>query len=539
MTTPDGDTATSGETDAAPGITARHAAAGLFLVDAQGRTLYANPAAEAMLGWTQAEMEGKALADVLFRRPGEPDPAGDNILADALRSGRTLPNHEDTLYRRDGTRLPALCSATPIFAAGEVTGATLVVHEITARRRLEDALRASEARLRLALDAARMGIWEWNVRTNELHWSEQLEAIHGMAPGTFDGTFECYRNVIHPDDRQPMMDTIQQALESGTEFATEFRVVYPDGSLHWVAGEGSVFRDEAGAPVKMIGVGLDVTPRMQTQQELSDAYDALSAAYERERRIAETLQRSLLLNITETKFPNLEVAALYEFAHEDALVGGDFYDAFRLENGKAAFLVGDVTGKGLAAAAHTAEAKFALRAFLSEYPHPASALMRLNRFLLDSDEGRDASGRRRTLVALSLAVVDTLTGEVEAAAAGAEPPLALRARTGASEEIPAGGLPLGTDPDARYESVHTVLFPGDLLVLATDGITEARQGPRSFFGYEGLARSARQATASPAATAAASPSPQAIGRAIITAARAFAGGKIDDDLCLLLVRRCA
>jgi PAS domain S-box-containing protein len=130
------------------------------------------------------------------------------------------------------------------------------------------ALQESERRLSFALDAARMGTWEWDVPTNKLVWSPQLEPIHGLAPGTFDGTFEGFSKAIHPDDREASQAAIARALESGTEFTTEFRVIYPDGSIHWIAGEGSVVRDKQGKPLRMAGVGMDVTARKTLELEL-------------------------------------------------------------------------------------------------------------------------------------------------------------------------------------------------------------------------------------------------------------------------------
>ena len=113
----------------------------------------------------------------------------------------------------------------------------------------------------------------------------------------------------------------------------------------------------------------------------AEAQALLDAAYAHEKKIAETLQRSLLIHVGEQSFPGLSVAPLYEAAWSEAGVGGDFYDAFAVGACQVALVVGDVAGKGLEAAARTAEVKYALRAFLLEYPHPARTLMRLNDFL--------------------------------------------------------------------------------------------------------------------------------------------------------------
>ena len=257
-------------------------------------------------------------------------------------------------------------------------------------------------------------------------------------------------------------------------------------------------------------------------QELQTHEAQLAEDLRHEHLIAETLQRSLLFAPAEDAFPGLRVQTEYEPASKEARVGGDFYDVLALGEGKIALVVGDVTGKGLAAATHTAEVKYALRAILHEHPEPARALARLNRFLMQAQPGGDGQPQ----VAVALAVVDTRTCEAAVASAGAEHPLVLRA-SGAAEEIWAGGMLLGTLGDTEYDSQTLRLAPGDCLLLVTDGLTEARQG-RTFFGYEGLTRAAQQAQAAEAGR---------IGQTIIADAKRFTGGTLHDDVCLLMVRR--
>ena len=251
----------------------------------------------------------------------------------------------------------------------------------------------------------------------------------------------------------------------------------------------------------------------------------LADALRREHLIAETLQRSLLSAPAEDAFPGLRVQTEYEPAWSEALIGGDFYDALSLGGNTVALVVGDVTGKGLEAATHTAEVKYALRAILREHPHPAHALGRLNDFLIAGQ--RASADHPPPLVAVALAVLDTRTGEVLIGAAGAEHPLLLRAG-GEVEEVLEGGLLLGTLPDAPYEAAALRLGDGDCLLLVTDGVTEAHRGAE-FFGTSGLSRAAREALAAPRSGP--------MGPAIIAEARAFAGGALHDDVCLLLARR--
>lgn len=260
----------------------------------------------------------------------------------------------------------------------------------------------------------------------------------------------------------------------------------------------------------------------QRIQELQTHEAQLAEELRREHLIALTLQNSLLSTIAEDAFPGIRIQTQYQPAWNEALVGGDFHDALRLPGNKVALVVGDVTGKGLAAATYMAQVKFALRAILHECPEPSEALSRLNRFLLQDQP----DGAGVPLVAVALAVVDPHTGDAAVSSAGAEHPLLLRAN-GAAEEIRSGGMLLGTLPDSHYEAAELKLEPGDCLLMVTDGLTEARNGPE-FFGYGGLIRAAREAQAAQL---------DKMGQAIIAEAKLFTGATMHDDVCLLLVRR--
>ncbi|GAA5505793.1 PAS domain S-box protein [Novipirellula caenicola] len=126
----------------------------------------------------------------------------------------------------------------------------------------------SEERLRLALDAGRMGSWEWKIPSGTVIWSSTLEKIHGIPEGSFDGSFETFQRDIYPEDRDRVLNTIQSTVRQGHLHHLEYRIVWPDGSVHWLESRGSVFRDDAGNPVRMIGVCSDITERKHLEQTL-------------------------------------------------------------------------------------------------------------------------------------------------------------------------------------------------------------------------------------------------------------------------------
>jgi len=135
----------------------------------------------------------------------------------------------------------------------------------------KEAVRRHEAGLELALEAGKMGSFEWNIQTNELKWSDNLEAIHGLAPGTFDGTFESFQALIHRDDRAGVLEKIRRSVETGAEYEAEFRSATPDGSIHWILGKGTVLRDEHGGPWRMVGICMDITARKNAEEELRES----------------------------------------------------------------------------------------------------------------------------------------------------------------------------------------------------------------------------------------------------------------------------
>jgi PAS domain S-box-containing protein len=144
------------------------------------------------------------------------------------------------------------------------------------RERVREGLRESEERLRLALEAGRMGTWEWTVASNRVIWSPGLEAIHGLAPGTFAGTFADYQKDIHPEDHEHVLAAIGNTLEQGDDHHIEYRIILPDGSVRWVEGRGKLIRDQSGAATRMIGVCMDVTDCKHNEERQGLLLDELN-----------------------------------------------------------------------------------------------------------------------------------------------------------------------------------------------------------------------------------------------------------------------
>ncbi|MHC5856430.1 PAS domain S-box protein [Nostoc sp.] len=138
--------------------------------------------------------------------------------------------------------------------------------EIAKREQVEVVLRESEERLRLVLDVSEMGLWDWNVVTNQVIWSENYEMLFGLIPSSFDGPYETFQKCVYPEDKQSVMQAIAHALTHKTDYNDEFRIVRSDQSVHWISAKGKFIYDDGGQAVRMIGVCMETTVCKQAEE---------------------------------------------------------------------------------------------------------------------------------------------------------------------------------------------------------------------------------------------------------------------------------
>ncbi len=135
------------------------------------------------------------------------------------------------------------------------------------KARSEELLREHKTRLQLALGAAEAGTWSWNLQEGDVSWDERLEAIFGFDPGAFSGTPEAWQERVHPDDVDAFRAMLRHVAEEGGRLDTEHRVLLPNGTCRFVRMHGGVVSDEAGTPVRMVGMVTDVTDHKLAEQE--------------------------------------------------------------------------------------------------------------------------------------------------------------------------------------------------------------------------------------------------------------------------------
>ena len=198
-------------------------------------------------------------------------------LTERLLSGelRTIDT-EARLLRKDGFLVWVYLNASLVSDdRGRPVCFLTYIQDVTERKRAEQALRDSEQRLKLAMRAADLGSWDWDIQRNRILWSEETEAMFGLSPRSFAGTFEAVLSVVHPEDRALVVSRVDQALEDLTEIRLEHRVFSQSGEIRWVEVTGKTLTDKKGEPVRMLGTALDITERKKAALELEQARESL------------------------------------------------------------------------------------------------------------------------------------------------------------------------------------------------------------------------------------------------------------------------
>ena len=243
------------------------------VTDVSGVIIGWSAGAEALFGWTLQEVGGIQAVDVLL--PTEAFEEATEAMR-LLGQGRPWAG-EITVRCKDGSLLRCEVIDRPVLGAdGEIVAIVGVSRPSGSPENpsVEDAFGSiptlhEDARTRLALEASGLGTWSWNAVSGEVVWDEGLERIYGLAPGSFEGTYNAYIALMHPADRRRVQATVKESLDNHGEHHVEHRVVWPDGSVHWVEGWGRVTLDSRGHSTGLFGVSADITSRRQVEIRLA------------------------------------------------------------------------------------------------------------------------------------------------------------------------------------------------------------------------------------------------------------------------------
>ncbi|WP_170162388.1 PAS domain-containing protein [Caldimonas tepidiphila] len=229
---------------------------GFLAVDRDWRFTYVNRTAERLIGRGREDLLGRSLWEEF----------GGLFGSEAEQSCRRAVSEGMTVAFEACSPDPERCFQVQAYPADE--GLSLYFRDVTDAKRAERALQRTRERLELAQQVARIGSFELDLRSGAAVWSPEFEALHGLPPASLGGSLEAWLHAIHPADQPQVREQLREALDTGV-CQGEWRVVWPDGTIRWLACRAQVFRDESGAPLRKLGVNIDITERKEAEVALA------------------------------------------------------------------------------------------------------------------------------------------------------------------------------------------------------------------------------------------------------------------------------
>ena len=229
-----------------------------------GTILLVNRAFSKLTGFSREELLRMNARDLI---PEQHKEQRDRVVAQVLQTGEPVEYEIDYL-RKNGSQVPVSIALSAVKGdEGKTTGLAAIVRNLTERKQTEEALARSRERLALATRAANIGVWDWNIPKNELVWDDQMFALYGVKKEDVGGAYDAWLSGVHPDDRARCDEAIQQALRNEKPYDLEFRIRWPDGTVHVIKADGLMTWDPQGSSLRMTGTNYDVTVRKQAEEQ--------------------------------------------------------------------------------------------------------------------------------------------------------------------------------------------------------------------------------------------------------------------------------
>ncbi|MDD1677895.1 MAG: SpoIIE family protein phosphatase [Methanomicrobiales archaeon] len=509
-----------------------------FVIDREGRVIAWNKAMETLTGVSAEEMLGKGDYEYALPFYGERKPLLANLILSPDREiERRYDNIErigDTLvvdifipdFRPGGIYLWA--KASPLYdAQGTITGAIETVRDITDRKRAAEEIIRSHRNLADLINFLPDATFAIDQNGVVITWNQAIEEMTGISAAAMMGKGDYEYALPFYGERRPMLANLvllpaadvesrySHVQREGDTLVVDTFIPGPEREGRYYWAKASPRYDPQGKVTGAIETIRDITERRKMEERLARSNAELAIAAE--------IQRSFLPD-TMPQIEHFDIAARSIMAKE---VGGDFFDVIPfemipLQKNRLGILIADVSGKGMPAALFMALSRIVVRVNATWHQKaPAAAIRDANAIIA-------ADSKASMFITLFYGILDTRDRSFTYVNAGHNPPLICRGTDGSFTELPATGMAMGALTDAEYTSDRVVLGTGDVLVLYTDGITEAENAQEQMFGEERFRQtiaSVRSRTASEIVTA------------IVDSVHAFTGSiPQSDDMTLMVVR---
>jgi len=227
-----------------------------------------NKGAEILYGYTTDEAIGKHISMVIpsFLL------AEETVILDNIKKGKRIEHFETLRQHKDGTIKNISLTVSPIKSEkGVIVGASKIARDITERHRSAEELKQSQLMLSLAMQSSKMGVWETDIVSGTVKWSKELEHIFGLEAGGFGNSRDAFYDLLYEDDQDRIRSEVQSAIAEKRDYTIEFRFHHSDGSLRWMEGRGKAVYSDKGSPLKVYGIGIDVTDRKLAEANLRES----------------------------------------------------------------------------------------------------------------------------------------------------------------------------------------------------------------------------------------------------------------------------